>query len=95
MRVLFLTRASLDRYPGGDTTQIESTARELRSLGVIVEVVSELPADLSEWDLIHLFHLDRLWENLPQARAVAGRVPAVLSTIWWPKKQYNEHSLSG
>lgn len=95
MRVLFLTRASLDRYRGGDTTQIESTARELRALGATVEVVSELPADVTGWDLVHLFHLDRLWENLPQARAVAGRIPTVLSMIWWPKEQYNVHSRPG
>jgi len=95
MRVLFVVRPHLEQYPGGDTTQILSTARELRAAGVHVDVRVDVPASVEPWDLVHLFHLDRLWENMTWVRAVAGKRPLVLSTIWWPKDDYNAHSRQG
>lgn len=95
MRVLFLVRPDLERVRGGDTTQILSTARELRRLGVTVDIEEQVPDTVEAYDLVHLFHLDRLWENVPHLRAVGGRRPVVLSTIWWPKDDYNAHSRRG
>lgn len=95
MRVLFVVRPHLYEHRGGDTTQILSTARELRARGVKVDLRSCVPGSLAPWDLVHLFHLDRLWENLGSARAVSGRLPMVISTIWWPKGAYNAHSRQG
>ncbi len=90
MRVLWIVRADLERRPGGDTTQIRGTAAALRELGHQVELTSAARPGLGGFDLAHLFHLDRLWENLPHARrlAAAGR-PAVLSTIWWPTAEFD------
>jgi len=95
VRVLFAVRPHLEEYPGGDTTQILSTARELRRQGVEVELRSDLPASFKSWDVVHLFHLDRLWENMVWVRAVDGRIPVVLSPIWWPKDDYNAYSRQG
>lgn len=95
MRVLFGVRPHLERYPGGDTTQILSTARELRVAGIQVDLRTDVPSSLETWDLVHLFHLDRLWENMLWVRAVAGRLPVVLSPIWWPKDAYNAHARRG
>jgi glycosyltransferase involved in cell wall biosynthesis len=95
MRVLFAVRPHLEQYPGGDTTQILATARELRTAGVEVDLLTEIPPSFGPWDVVHLFHLDRLWENLRWVRALRGEVPVVLSPIWWPKDAYNAHARQG
>jgi len=95
VRVLFIVRTQLEQHPGGDTTQILSTARELRARGIQVDLQTSVPPSLERWDVVHLFHLDRLWENLSWAQAVGWRLPIVLSTIWWPKDAYNTHSRQG
>jgi len=96
MRLLWIVRADLERHPGGDTTQIHGTAKALRELGHEVELTSDARPDFAGHDLVHLFHLDRLWENLPHARRLAaeGR-PAVLSTIWWPSAEFDARGRHG
>lgn len=95
MRVLFVVRPDLEVHRGGDTTQILSTARELEVLGVQIEIAHAVPPGVAGFDLVHMFHLDRLWENVPHLRAVRGIRPVVLSPIWWPKDDYNAHSRQG
>lgn len=95
MRVLFVVRPDLERFRGGDTTQILATAGGLRDLGVEVELAQRVPDSLRGIDVVHLFHLDRLWENVPHLRAVGAARPVVLSPIWWPKDDYNAHSRRG
>lgn len=96
MRVLWLTRRNLTRHPGGDTTQILNTAAALRRRGVQVELYEAVPANLAGFDCAHLFHLDRVWENLPHARRLrAAGLPYVLSTIWWPGDEFDCHGRSG
>jgi glycosyltransferase involved in cell wall biosynthesis len=95
MRALFVVRRNLTIHTGGDTTQILSTADALRALGVGVDLVHDVPKRLDRWDVVHLFHLDRLWENIPHLAAVRRRRPVVLSPIWWPKDDYNAHARRG
>jgi glycosyltransferase involved in cell wall biosynthesis len=96
MRVLWLVRNNLTQHPGGDTTQILRTAEALRRRGVTIDLSSEAGADLAEYDLVHLFHLDRLWENAEHCRRVraAGR-PVVLSTIYWPSDEFDRGGRAG
>jgi len=96
MRVLWLVRNNLTQHPGGDTTQILRTAEALRRRGVTIDLSSEAGADLAEYDLVHLFHLDRLWENAEHCRRMraAGR-PAVLSTIYWPSDEFDRGGRAG
>jgi len=90
MKALWLVRPDLDASPGGDTTQIHETARALGARGVSVELSSVPRPSLDGHDIVHLFHLDRLWENLPHARRIAREQrPAVLSTIWWPTTEFD------
>ncbi len=90
MRVLWVVRDDLDRHPGGDTTQIRRTAAALGGLGVRVEFASDAAALSREFDLAHLFHVDRTWENLPVCRRIrAIGLPAVLSTIHWPADEFD------
>lgn len=96
MRVLWLVRRNLTEHPGGDTTQILQTAEALRRRGVVVELSSDPCPDLRGYDVVHLFHLDRLWENAEHARRIraAGR-PAVLSTIYWPSDEFDRGGRAG
>jgi glycosyltransferase involved in cell wall biosynthesis len=99
MRALWLVRPDLDREPGGDTTQIHETAAALGRLGVSVVLSSDPEPELGELDVVHLFHLDRIWENARRARLIRRlRVPAVLSPLFWPTTEFDRqgrHGLQG
>ena len=58
MRVLVQSRIDLFDRRGGDTIQIEKTAKELRGLGVEVVIDCSANPDLSRYDLVHLFNID-------------------------------------
>lgn len=96
MRVLWLVRRNLVQHPGGDTVQIQQTAAALRRLGVTVELSADSDRDLRGYDLVHLFHLDRLWENIEHARRTrAAERPLVLSTIYWPADEFDRAGRRG
>ncbi len=100
MRALWLVRKSLTKFPGGDTTQVLQTKASLEKLGVQIELrsVDELPTkvDAKRHDHIHLFHLDRLWENLPAAQCAQKLgIPYALSTIYWPTTRFDESARRG
>lgn len=96
MRVLWLIRENLTDHPGGDTTQIHQTAEALRARGVHVDLCSESHPTMAGYDVVHLWHLDRLWENEAYCRQLRtqGR-PAVLSTIYWPADEFDRHGRVG
>lgn len=90
MRILWLVRRNLAEHPGGDTTQIIQTRQAVERLGMTVEMTSEIPRTWRGFDVIHLFHLDRLWEHLAVCRVLrTAAVPAVLSTIYWPADEFD------
>jgi glycosyltransferase involved in cell wall biosynthesis len=96
MRVLWLVRENLTRHPGGDTVQILETAKALRALGVTVDMSDRCGGVLGRYDCVHLFHLDRLWENVEHCRRIrAAGVPAVLSPIYWPGDEYDRGGRTG
>lgn len=86
IRVLMLNRSDAYSIHGGDTIQMEETAKGLRNLGVDVEV--ELVCRLSEidtrFDVVHIFNIQTAgesWEALLWAKA--QKLPVVLSSIYW------------
>ncbi len=86
LRVCFAARADWLSRPGGDSVQIEQTARALRELGVEITVTPEPDIDLSGFDIVHLFHLGRVHESYPHfANARRQDKPVVVSTIYWPR----------
>ena len=100
LRVLWLVRRNLTQYPGGDTVQVIETQRALEKLGVVVDrrPVDQIPTkdDAELYDLVHLFHLDRLWENLPAAKAAMKHgLPYTLSTIYWPTERFDASARIG
>lgn len=96
MRALWCVRANLREHAGGDTTQILQTADALRSLGVDVTIDYGGRTQPAGYDLLHLFHLDRPWENLAWARrAHRAGVPIAVSSIWWPQDEFDTHGRTG
>lgn len=88
MRVLFVPREDGNRVFGGDVVQMEATARELRALGVEVEIAPVERALEISYDVVHLWtslHLpDRLERQLDALTPIRDRVRVVLSPIWAP-----------
>ncbi len=76
------SRVDLFDRPGGDTIQLKKTKEELEKLGVTVGVSLALEPDLSNYDLVHLFNLDRCHETYLQAKNAKKQNKLVaLSTI--------------
>ena len=88
MRVLFVPREDGDRVFGGDVVQMEATARELREIGVEVEIGPAERACEAAFDIVHLWtslHLpDKLERQLDVLAPVRGKARVALSTIWAP-----------
>lgn len=81
MKVLFLTRSTLFSVYGGDTVQIEATAKYLRRINVEVDIrLSDAKIDYDAYDLIHYFNITRPADLLPHIRR--SRKPYVVSTIF-------------
>ncbi len=99
MRILFFVRPHLWKIRGGDTVQIEQTARALRELGVRVEVLSDLRQALDllrsgQLDAVHLWNLGRpqdAWALLPHVE----QVPVVYSTLWVDYAAYDVQRWGG
>ncbi len=85
VRVLFPVRSDLQTQSGGDTVQILGSAQVLRERGLDVVVCSDGSAHPAEFDLVHLWHLERVHETyIHFARAQAADRPVVLTPIYWP-----------
>ena len=77
-------RPDTPTHPGGDTVQMEETAKFLRAAGHSVTIDLSLSPDLSAIDIVHLFNLTRPVETLAQARnAVTKGKPYALSSVYW------------
>jgi glycosyltransferase involved in cell wall biosynthesis len=82
MKVLMVGRIGLLKVGGGDRVQILHTAKELRKLGVEVDVVDQLNFDPTPYDLIHVFQLDWTAETyLYMKKAKKAGKPIALSPI--------------
>jgi glycosyltransferase involved in cell wall biosynthesis len=81
LKVVFIVRSSFDTVKGGDTQQLLCTARELGTLGVVVDIKKATDRiDYGKYDLMHLFNLIRPADHLDHI-ARSG-LPYVLSTIY-------------
>ena len=94
MKVLMIARSTLFTSPGGDTTQIEMTAKYLRTLGVEVSIkLSNEAIVYEEYDLLHFFNIirpDDIWPHIEKTK-----VPFVLSTIFVDYFEYEKKNRKG
>ncbi|MDG1347934.1 MAG: glycosyltransferase family 4 protein [Crocinitomicaceae bacterium] len=81
MKVLFVNRNSSFSVPGGDTVQMEGTAKYLRELGITVEIYhKDTKIDYADFQLIHFFNITRPAEILEHTSK--SNLPYVVSTIF-------------
>jgi glycosyltransferase involved in cell wall biosynthesis len=90
LKVVFIVRSTIDSVRGGDTLQLHCTARELRNLGVEVDIrkASER-IDYSRYDLMHLFNLIRPADHLRHIEK--SQLPYVVSTIYLDYSLFDRH----
>ena len=88
LKILMLARPNLMSYPGGDTTQVLSTAKALREKGLIIDVNPDRPV-YDNYDLLHFF-------NIIDPEDILGHLerchkPYVVSTIYCLYEEYDRH----
>ena len=90
-----LSRATLYSSPGGDTIQIESTAKYLRKKGIQVDIrlANESSIDYSSYALLHLFNAIRPNDFLYHISESAK--PFLLSTIYVDYSAYERENRRG
>jgi glycosyltransferase involved in cell wall biosynthesis len=60
MKIAVITRSTLYTVKGGDTFQIINTARELKGLGIDVDItLTNQPIDYRQYDLLHFYNIVR------------------------------------
>lgn len=82
MKILMQGRFELLESGGGDKVQIVNTAKELKKLGIDVEISTDTAHKLYNYDLVHIFQLDWVAENYYFVKnAQRYGKPVVLSPI--------------
>lgn len=94
MRILMIARQTLYTSPGGDSVQVDSTAKYLRDLGVTVDIkLSNEKIDYSDYQLIHFFNIIRPDDILPHISKTT--LPFVVSTIFVDYSEYEKKNRQG
>lgn len=84
-----IARKTLNTSPGGDTTQINSTAEYLRYIGVQVDIcIGDRTIDYSKYDIMHFFNIIRPDDILPHI--LKSNLPFVVSTIFVDYSEYEK-----
>jgi glycosyltransferase involved in cell wall biosynthesis len=94
MNLLFIVRSTLFTAKGGDTTQVEETARCLRELDVTVDIKqTNEKIDYSKYDLLHFFNIIRPADILVHIKR--SKKPFVVSTILVDYSFYDKQQRGG
>ncbi len=94
MKVAFITRSTLYTAPGGDTIQIEQTARELIAIGVDVNILlSNQNIPYEKYSLLHFFNIVRPADILYHCKK--AKKPFVVSTILCNYEEYDKNHRKG
>jgi glycosyltransferase involved in cell wall biosynthesis len=94
VKILFISRASLFSNRGGDTIQIEQTARWLKKQDVEVDIrLCNEAIDYQSYDLLHFFNIIRPSDILYHIRASSK--PYVVSTIFVDYREFDRSQRKG
>jgi len=94
MKIAFITRSTLFTAPGGDTVQVEQTARELAVMGVDTEILlSNQIIAYDKYDLLHFFNIIRPADILYHSKK--ANKPFVVSTILVNYSEYDQNHRKG
>lgn len=88
MNVLFVPRPDWKNAFGGDAIQMNATAKELRALGIAVDIARPEESSLDRYDVIHLWTSLQLPADLARdveaVQSARPRGKVVLSPVWAP-----------
>ena len=88
MKILFYVRENHKTVKGGDLIQIYKTADALKRHGLNITFSSDPRADLSKYELIHIFNSPRFEETKKFfENAKKFKKPIAFSTIYWSKDE--------
>jgi glycosyltransferase involved in cell wall biosynthesis len=88
-----IVRSNCYTSPGGDTVQIDMTAKYLRKTGVMVDIVlADTKPNYAKYDLIHFFNIIRPDDILPH---IHQETPFVVSTIFVDYSDYERENRKG
>jgi glycosyltransferase involved in cell wall biosynthesis len=94
MKVAFITRLNLYTIAGGDTVQIEQTARQLMALGIEVDILRSVDViPYEKYDLLHFFGIPRPGDMVYHSKL--AKKPFVVSTIFCTYGDYYKHNREG
>ena len=87
MNVLFTSRSTLFSQPGGDTLQVEQTAKYLREIGHHVDIkLCGEKIDVTKYDIIHFFNIIR---PADLKLKVPKHIPLIASSIYHDYSEYD------
>lgn len=94
MKVAFISRATLYSTPGGDTKQVDMTAKYLRELGVEVDIYpTDKVINYDEYDLLHFFNIIRPADILGHIEK--ANKPYAVSTIFLDYGEFEKKTRGG
>src|SRR4249920_235049 len=94
MKLLFIVRSTLFTARGGDTIQVEETARELRKTGVEVDIKrTNEKINYEGYDLLHFFNIIRPADILVHIQR--SKKPFIVSTILVNYAVYDKQQRKG
>jgi glycosyltransferase involved in cell wall biosynthesis len=95
MKVLFCIRPNYLKNIAGDSVQLLTITKYLRSKGVDIYINNGKIKDYSEYDIIHLFNLTRITETYEYYKiAKKCKKPIVITPIYWNLEKYYLYSKS-
>lgn len=84
MKVLWLNRDHR-LWVGGDAVQVDNTIKELEKLGVDCELTWFPMKDFTDYDLVHVMHLNFLQSKTMCRRLIDQNKPYIISAVFYPK----------
>ena len=94
MKVALITRSTLFTTRGGDTVQVEETARQLIKLGVDARILlANQDINNGDFDLLHFFNITRPATILKHI--LHSKLPFVVSPIWIDYSNYDKFHRQG
>ncbi len=94
MRVAMISRSSLFTSKGGDTIQIEQTARHLREMNLDVDIrLTKEKISYEKYDLLHFFNLTRPADILPHIQK--SKTPFVVTPLLIDYSEFDRYHRRG
>jgi glycosyltransferase involved in cell wall biosynthesis len=94
VKVAFIARSSLFTAKGGDTVQVQQTAKYMKELNVQADIrLTHEKINYEEYDLLHFFNLIRPADILPHIQS--SNIPYVVTPILIDYSEYDQHYRQG